>query len=318
MPNRVQRGWVARKAEVFLMDYGETGCTSGARASIRSAAAALFVIILSLTVVSCGGKSTKPSTRNETTPKKKSGLFVANSWSLDNQNHQEPMQVPCVTAASADTLFVALIASDSGQGPQSGGPPLDGKIQSVDGGGLTWTRRAEAHLSITGEPSIAEIWTAFSPKPMPPFTVTVTRNNDTGANTHCDNYQGGSGPDIANGMVFIQAITGADQKNPIGATAVAGVGKHSGRVAAPSVAMTTTRPNSLVEAIGVDWSDPKPRTIPAGQVLLHEDVSTPNGDDYWAQGFAGPVATPGPVTLFLSDPVDDDCNMAAVEILPAP
>jgi hypothetical protein len=285
---------------------------------LRPAAAALCVIILSLAVVSCSGKSTKPSTKKESAPKKAAGLAVVNSWTLDNQNHQEPMQVPGVTAASANTLFVALIASDSGQGPQRGGPPLDGKVQSVDGGGLTWTRRAEAHLSITGEPSIAEIWTAFSPKAMQPFTVTVTRNNDNGAVTYCSNYQGGDGPNIANGMILIQAITGADQNNPIGATAIAGVGKRSGKVAPASVTLTTTRRGSLVEAVGADWTDPTPRTLAAGQVLLHEDVSTPNGDDYWAQGLPGPVATPGPVTLSVTAPTEDDCNMAAIEILPAP
>ena len=128
----------------------------------------------------------------------------------------------------------------------------------------------------------------------------------------------GSGPDIANGMVFIQAITGADPKNPVGATAVAGVGKISGKVAPASVALTTTKPGSLVAAVGSDWSDPAPRTIPAGQVMLHEDESTPNGDNYWVQGLPGAVVMPGPVTLSVSAPTDDDCNMAAVEILRAP
>lgn len=228
------------------------------------------------------------------------------------------MVVPGVSATSPKTLFVAYIASDSGQGPASGGPPLDGKVQSVEGGGLVWTRRVEAHLSITGEPSIAEIWTAFSPTSKSPFTITVVRNNDNGAVTLCDNYEGGSGPDIANGMVFIQAITGADPKNPVGATAVAGVGKISGKVAPASVALTTTKPGSLVAAVGSDWSDPAPRTIPAGQVMLHEDESTPNGDNYWVQGLPGAVVMPGPVTLSVSAPTDDDCNMAAVEILRAP
>jgi hypothetical protein len=283
--------------------------------SVRSAAVILCVILLPLMAISCAGKS---STASKTGPVSRPSLAVANRWSLDNQTHQEPMLVPGVTATSPSTLFVAFIASDSGQGPASGGPPLDGRIQNVEGGGLVWTRRAEAHLSITGEPSIAEIWTAFSPTSKRPFTVTVTRNNDNGALTYCDNYQGGSGPDVANGMVFIQAITGADPKNPIGATTIAGVGKRSARVAPASITLTTTRPGSLVTAVGSDWSNPKPRTIPTGQVMLHEDVSTPNGDDYWVQGLTGAVATPGPITLSVSDPTGDDCNMAAVEVLRAP
>ncbi len=287
-----------------------------ARDSIIPVVVTVCMVILVLSAVSCG-KPTKPSTQ-KTTAKKPTGLVVVNSWWVDNQTHQEPMQVAGVTSSSADTLFVALIASDSGQGPERGGPPMDGKVQSVEGGGLTWIRRAEAHLSITGTPSIAEIWTAFSARPVAPFTVTVTRDNDNGAVTYCSNYQGGSGPSIANGMVLVQAITGADRKNPIGATAVVGVGEISGRMGPASVTLTTTRAGSLVEAVGADWSDPIPRLLPAGQVLLHENVSTPNGDDYWAQGLPGPVATPGPVTLSVTAPADDNCNMAAVEILRAP
>jgi hypothetical protein len=288
------------------------------QALVRPVTAGFFVLLLSLLAVSCGGNSSSSAPAKSSSPKKQQDLSVVNSWFVDNKTHLEPMEVTGVTAGSEDTLFVAFVASDSGQGPERGGPPLDGKIQSVDGGGLEWTRRAEAHLSITGEPSIAEIWTAFSPVPLQPFTVTVTRNNDNGALTYCDNYQGGSGPDIANGMVLVQAITGADPENPIGATAVAGVGKRSGRIGPAAVTLTTTRPGSLVEAVGSDWSNPRQRPLPAGQVMLHEDVSTPNGDSYWVQGLTGPVATPGSVTLSVTEPTEDECNMAAVEILRAP
>lgn len=274
------------------------------------------MILLPSIICSCGNSNT--TTADETAIVSKQPLAIVNSWALDNQTHQEPMQVPGVSASSSDTLFVAFIASDSGQGPQSGGPPLDGWVESVEGGGLQWTRRAEAHLSITGAPSIAEVWTAFSPTPLQSFTVTVTRNNDTGALTFCDNYRGGSGPDIANGMVFIQAITGADPANPIGATAVAGTGDRSGNPGPASVTLATTRTGSLVEAVGSDWSEPEPRVLPVGQVMLHEDVSTPNGDTYWAQGQVSPVASPGPVTLSITAPVDNNCNMAAIEILLAP
>jgi hypothetical protein len=281
-------------------------------------AALACLLSLSMAGLGCGSKPAQPPPEEEEIPVERPNLFVENSWSLDNQTHQEPMQVPNVTASAPDTLFVAFIASDSGQGPQRGGPPLDGWIQSVEGGGLQWTRRATAHLSITGEPSIAEIWTAFTSTALQSFTVTVTRNNDNGALTYCDNYQGGSVPDIANGMVFIQAITGADQDNPIGATAVSGVGKRSGQNTAASVTLVTTRSDSLVAAVGADWSQPKPRTVPADQVLLHEDVSTPNGDSYWVQGLAVPAATPGQVRLYVIDPSGDDCNMAAIEILRTP
>lgn len=283
---------------------------------IRPLALVICLTLILLSALACGSKA-EPPAENQTVVEQPPALAVLNSWSMDNKTHLEPMVVPGVTTASDNTLFVALIASDSGQGPQRGGPPLDCKIQSVDGGGLVWTRRAEAHLSITGEPSVAEIWTAFSPDPVEPFAVTVTRNNDNGGLTYCDNWSGGTGPDIANGMVFVQAIIGADPENPVGATAIAGVGPKSGQVGPAYVTLTTTQANSLVEAVGADWSEPRIRTLPPGQVLLHMDVSTPNGDSYWAQGFDTIVPTVGTVTLSVLDPSEDDCNMAAIEILQA-
>jgi hypothetical protein len=274
------------------------------------------MVVVAIIAGSCGGKTTTPA--KTSTPEGQRGLSVVDSWSVDDTTHLEPMVVPGVKATLPNTLFVAYIASDSGQGPAKGGPPLDGKVQSVTGGGLTWTRQAEAHLAVTAEPSIAEIWTASTASPIKPFTVTVTRNNNNGAVTYCDNYEGGSGPDIANGMVLVQAVTGANLKNPVGSKAVAGVGKTSGRVAPASVTLAATRAGSLVSAVGADWSESEARTLPSGQKMIHEDVSTSNGDTYWVQGLAGPVNTPGPVTLSVTEPTQDDCNMAAVEIMPAP
>lgn len=244
-------------------------------------------------------------------------LALSGSWFTDNLNHQEPIAVDGVAATQANTLFVVFIASDSGQGPERGGPPLDGSIQGVTGGGLTWSRQAAAHLSTTGEPGVAEIWTAFSPTPVEPFSVTVTRNNSNGANTYCDNWSGGSGPDICNGMVYVQAITGADPLDPIGATGVAGSGETSGKPGPLTVPLVTTRANSWVQGVGTDWSDPAPRVLPAGQTMLHEDESTPNQDSYWTQRIIDVVPVPGPVSLGITKPVDHDCNMAVVEILPA-
>ncbi len=291
-----------------------------ARALCRVAAISLGAFLLVTTTMACNKGPAKSTQSGKTTAKSKitEELKVVGSWFLDNKTCQEPMLVPDVTTTSPNTLLVALIASDSGQGPERGGPPLDGKIQSVEGGGLKWIRQAEAHLSVTSEPGIAEIWTAYAPKTIAPFTVTVTRNNDTGSNTLCNNFTGGPGPEIANGMVLVQAIVGADPKKPIGATAVAGVGKMSNRVAAASVSLTTTRAGSIVEAVGSDWDGSIPRTLPTGQTLLHENVSTHNNDNYWTQGLSDKVAKPGPVSLSVTEPTDHACNMAAIEILQAP
>lgn len=287
---------------------------------VKKIIALAITIAMTLIVVGCSGSTTK-TTRKPTTkkpkPKVESVLKVVNSWFVDNLTHQEPMVVGGVTSSSENVLFVVLIASDSGQGPERGGPPLDGHIQNVEGGGLTWTRRVDAHLSNTGAPGIAEVWTAFATKKVTPFDLKVTRNDDTGALTHADNYEGGSGPDISNGMVYVQVLTGADPKNPIGAIAFAGTGNNSGRVESPSVTFNTTRAGSIVVAVGEDWSNPATRTPGAGQIMLHEDVSSPNGDSYWVQGLSAPVAQPSSVTLSVTSEPEHNCNMAAVEILRA-
>lgn len=227
------------------------------------------------------------------------------------------MVVRGVRAANPDTLLVVFVASDSGQGPGRGGPPLDGSVRAVAGGGLTWTRQAHAHLATTRAPGVAEVWTAWAPAVKAPFAVTVTRNNATGANTLCDNWSGGSGPDTCNGTVFVQAIVGADPAGPIGAAAVAGVGPRSDRPRPITVTLSVTHAGALVEAVGADWSGAAARTLLPGQVLLHQDAATPQDDTYWVQGLRAPVRAPGPVKIGVRAPSDHDSTMAAVEIVPA-
>jgi hypothetical protein len=276
-------------------------------------------LLLLLLLAACGSASpaapaSSPPTASPTAPAR---LALSGQWSWDDLHHREPLVVHGVRAAVPDTLLLVLVASDSGQGPARGGPPLDGGVARVTGGGLHWTCRAAAHLSVTGEPRVAEVWSAFTSVPLAPFTVTVHRSDKHGANTLCDNYQGGSGPDIADGMLVVQAFTGVDPARPIGATAVAGSGPRSGG-GRPAVALATTAPGSLVEAVGSDWTAATHRRLPLGERLLHEDRSRPNDDDYWVQAFGLPVATVRRVRLFLLAPRGDDCNLAAVEIRPAP
>lgn len=278
--------------------------------TILAAIAALAVVISG-----CGKAPTKTKKTVTTKTATPAELTVVGEWSLDNIMHQEPMVVKDISSTTNGTLFVAYVSSDSGQGPDRNGPPLEGKVQSVEGGGLVWQRQAEAHLSITGGAGIAEVWTAYSTKPLNAFDLIVTRNNDTGAVTNADNYTGGSGPDIANGMVFVQAITGANPTTPIGATAVAGTSQSSGKLGPLAVTLTTTGTNSIVAAVAVDWSQSTQRVLPAGQVIMHEVWQTPNGDNYWVQRIVGPVLQPSPVTLSIVGLENDSCNMAAVEIL---
>ncbi len=72
---------------------------------------------------------------------------------------------------------------------------------------------------------------------------------------------------------------------------------------APRIVLTTTRPGSLVYAVGNDWDGAVARTIPSGQVMVHEWVDTRISDTFWVQTLADKVASQGTtVRLNATDP----------------
>src|SRR5207237_296041 len=97
-----------------------------------------------------------------------------------------------------------------------------------------------------------------------------------------------------------------------------GIGTSAGGNAlsgAPTVSVTTTRPQSLVYGVGNDFDRTVARTMAAGQSLMHQYLGP--ADSHWVQTLtAGAVAATG-TTVQLKDtgPTNDRWNFAAVEIL---
>jgi hypothetical protein len=100
-----------------------------------------------------------------------------------------------------------------------------------------------------------------------------------------------------------------------GPGAVAGTNSLNG---APTVALTTTQPGSLVYAVGNDWDNGIARTVDPTQTSVHQWVDAINGDTYWVQAVTGAVAAAGtPVQVRDTAPTTDRWNFAAVEIVAA-
>jgi hypothetical protein len=100
-------------------------------------------------------------------------------------------------------------------------------------------------------------------------------------------------------------------------TGVGGIGASNagGGIGAPSVSLTTAAAGSVVYAVGNDWDRAVARTIPAGQIKVHEFVDTAVGDTFWVQSGNGPTGAAGSnVTLNATAPATDQWNLAIVEL----
>ena len=122
-------------------------------------------------------------------------------------------------------------------------------------------------------------------------------------------------------MTSTEAQGGYDQSLTvitfIGMGGVGASAKQSSASGAPSVTLTTTKAGALVFGVGYDWSFAIPRTVGAGQTMVHQWVDTSVGDTFWAQAWAGKIDNAGTIVR-LSDtaPTGDRWNFASVEIVP--
>ncbi|GAC1373305.1 MAG: hypothetical protein NVSMB32_16920 [Actinomycetota bacterium] len=185
-----------------------------------------------------------------------------------------------VTTLGRNELLVAMI---SGDGPLA----AIQSVRSVTGGGLTWSRVVQAN----GVAGVAEVWQAHAPNRLMGVQVTAAL-------------------DIAGyaGSITVIALRGSLH---LGANASAG--DTSG---APEVSLTTVGQDSVVLAVGHDWSRAIEPTPADGQVILHRFLSPATPDASWVQA-GGPFHPAGSrITISDTAPTSDAWNLAAVEIVP--
>jgi chitodextrinase len=213
---------------------------------------------------------------------------AANTLALDKTvtTHQSSaatsISSPSLSTAAAGELLVALLATD---GPDASAAQ---SFSSVTGGGLTWRLRQRTNT----QAGSAEIWQAVAPATLSNVVITATRASGK--------WQG---------AMTVAAFTGADT------VTLGAVGTASAGTGAPHVALTTTRPNSWVWGVGIDYDNAKARTLGIGQVSVDQYLS-PSGDTYWAQRRDAVTPAAGTsVTLDDTAPTTDRWNLAAIEIL---
>jgi len=189
---------------------------------------------------------------------------------------------PAFSTSGAGVL-VAFATAD-------GNPTANGQTLTVSGAGLTWTRVQRA-ASQMGD---AEIWTASSASALTNVTVTSTQSVTS---------VGGA---AVNQLLYVVAFTGA---SGVGASNVGGA-----PTGAPSISLVAQAAGSVVYAVGNDYDQGIPRTVPAGQTKVHEFVA-PSGDTFWVQSLNAATSAAG-ATAAINDtaPTTDQWNYAIVEI----
>ena len=196
-----------------------------------------------------------------------------------SQDGRSAQTAPAFSTLNTGDLVLAFVAAD---GPTSGG-----QTATVSGAGLSWSlvRRANTRFGTS------EIWKAVAPGRLTDARVTATPAS--------------SGYDMSLHVVAFAGSAG------VGATAAGGA--TSG---APRVSLTTTAAGSWVFGVGNDWDSARGRTIGADQALLHQWVDSGVGDTFWMQRRNSPTANAGTtVTIDDTAPIDDQWNLAAVEVL---
>ncbi len=184
------------------------------------------------------------------------------------------------STAAPGELLVAYVGMD--------GPPSIGQTALVSGAGLTWTLIDRENT----QSGVAEAWQAMATGVLSNVTV----SSAVGVGTYNQSltvvaYQGAAG--IGNAVTANGAGAGS----------------------APSATLNMVGFNSVVYAVGIDWSQAAARTLAPGQSMVHQDVD-PAAGTFWVQalnGPAGPVETP--ITMASPTPAGDQWDFVAVEIM---
>jgi len=181
-----------------------------------------------------------------------------------------------------------VAADNSGSGTNT-------TVTGITGGSLTWTlvKRTNTQLGT------AEVWRAFAPAVLTNATVTATLST--------------SNP----GSLTVVTFTGASTSGTGGSGAIGATGTGNSSTGAPTASLTTTVANSWVFGVGNDWDNATARTVPSNQTMVHQDVSTSNGDTYWVQSQTAATPVAGTVvTINDTAPTTDRYNLTIVEVLP--
>jgi hypothetical protein len=192
------------------------------------------------------------------------------------------------STTSANQLLVAFIAADD--------VTTRNTVTNVTGAGLTWTLVIRTNTSR----GTAEIWRAVAATALTNVSVTATLAQ------------------LSASSITVVSFTGADTSGTNGSNGIGATLSATGASGAQTGTVTTTRANSWVWGVGVDWDKAIARTIGPGQTMVHQFLA-PVLDTYWVQRRTAATATSGTVvTINDTAPTLDQWNLSICEIRPRP
>jgi len=114
----------------------------------------------------------------------------------------------------------------------------------------------------------------------------------------------------------VVSFAGVDTTGTNGSGAIGATGSGSAATGAPTASLVSTRANSFVFGVGLDWDAGPARTLGANQTMVHQYAAT-NVITAWVQRTTSPVAASGTtVTINDTAPTADRYNLTICEILP--
>jgi heme peroxidase/PASTA domain-containing protein/hemolysin type calcium-binding protein len=213
------------------------------------------------------------------------GPVLAASVSV-NANAPNLVVQTAVTAVTpaANTLLVALISTDA---PATGANTVVNNMTNT-GTALTWTRAVRSNV----QRGTAEIWWAFATSAHASMRVTAVLNNSEPASLTVMSFTNAAPSLVGAASLAANAATGA-----------------------PAAALVTTRDNSMVLGVGIDWDNPRVMVAGTGQTIVNQFRPTV-GDTYWVQrtNAVGAAGTSVTINDSYGTTMPDRWNLALIEI----
>jgi hypothetical protein len=208
--------------------------------------------------------------------------------SIDRTTKATTVATPTFSTTLGNELLLAFVSTDYISGANT-------TVRSVSGAGLTWSLVVRSNT----QRGTSEIWRAFAPAPVNNVIVTATLSQSVLSSIVVISYSGVN-------------TSGTNGSGAIGATAA-----KSAATGPPSATLVTTQDNSWIFGVGNDYDNAIPRTVGAGQTLVHQFL-TFVGDTYWVQRQNAPTSFAGTsVTINDTAPTADRYNLAICEIIAA-
>jgi hypothetical protein len=265
--------------------YSFTGIGNGTYTLTPSNAGYTFSPTSASVTVSNGNATVAAFTAQSTSS---STIAIDVTASADSTKVATTIKSPTFSTKSANELLLAFISADYNSGAST-------TVTKITTTGLTWV----LVLRTNTQSGTAEIWRAFSASTLSNATATATLSQSVFSS------------------ITVVSFSGVNTSGTNGSGAIGATNSANSNSGAPTATLTTTQNNSWIFGVGTDWDNPIARSVGPVQTMIHQDVSTSNGDTYWVQMQTSPTPLSGTsVTINDTAPTSDRYDLSIVEVLP--